>query len=212
MPDIFITPDEQIHLNKDMLPKKTNASKELQKARLNKKRHSPLSAFFLYPDNAHFETKEEDEDVVLLLRQHPIINVKWILLAIIMFFVPKIVGDIGIFESLPLGFAFVFSLCWYLVIVAYSLENFLSWYFNVYIVTDRRVIDVDFYNLIYKQVSDAQLTKIEDVTYNMGGVVRTFFNYGNIFIQTAGEINQFEFLAVPHPDKVAKIIQDLMTP
>ena len=52
--------------------------------------------------------------------------------------------------------------------------------FNVYIVTDERIIDIDFYNLIYKEVSDANIDKIQDVTYKMGGVVRTLFNYGDV--------------------------------
>ena len=45
----------------------------------------------------------------------------------------------------------------------------------------------------------------------MGGVARTIFNYGDVFIQTAAEVSEFDFLAVPNPDKVAKIIEDLIT-
>lgn len=205
MPDIFVN-DE-----KPLVPEKLPKT-EKQKSEFREHGHSPLSSFCLYPDGAHFETREHDERIILLLRQHPIVNIKWILITLLMVFFPTLASSFGIFESLPSGFGFVFTLVWYLVTTAYALESFMSWYFNVYIVTDRRIVDVDFYNFIYKQVSDAQLSKIEDVTYNMGGVIRTIFNYGNIFIQTAGEVNQFEFSAVPKPDKVAKIIQDLMTP
>lgn len=210
MVDIFVnssTPPD----GPPIIPEKAPTT-ENQKIKLENHSHNPLSSFCLYPDFAQFETREKDERIVLLLRQHPIINIKWILISFLMFFVPGIISNFGVFNAFPVGFELVFSLIWYLITVAYALENFLSWYFNVYFVTDRRVIDVDFYNLIYKQVSDAQLSKIEDVTYNMGGVVRTLFNYGNVFIQTAAEVSEFEFLAVPSPDKVAKIIQDLMTP
>ena len=89
------------------------------------------------------------------------------------------------------------------------MESFLTWFFNVYIVTDERIIDIDFYNLIYKEVSDANIDKIQDVTYKMGGVIRTLFNYGDVMVQTASEVPNFEFLAVPKPDKVAKVLQDL---
>jgi hypothetical protein len=95
--------------------------------------------------------------------------------------------------------------------MVYVLESFLGWYFNVYFVTNLRVIDVDFYNLVYKQVSDANIDKIQDVSYNMGGVARTVFNFGNVFIQTAAKVEEFDFLAVPNPDKVAKIIEDMIT-
>lgn len=200
MPDIFLSPDKKV------------PETEPQKAKYEGHGHSPLSSFCLYPDNINFETQEKDEKIILLLRQHPIVNVKWILISILMIFLPSVIKLFGAFDLFPQGFALVVSLSWYLITMAYVLESFLSWYFNVYFVTDRRIIDVDFFNIIYKQVSDAQLDKIQDLTYNMGGVIRTIFNYGNVFIQTAGEVNEFEFSAVPYPDKVAKIVQDLMTP
>ena len=85
----------------------------------------------------------------------------------------------------------------------------MDWYFNVYFVTTKRIIDVDFYNLIDKRVSDAEIDKIQDVSYTTGGVIRTMFNYGDVFIQTAAEVSEFDFMAVPRPEKGAKIIDDL---
>lgn len=168
-----------------------------------------LSSFIFYPDHVDFETREKEEKVVLLLRQHPIVNLKWILIAVLFLFVPSVVKYFGVLESLPVGFELVIMLAWYLVTMAYALENFLSWYFNVYFVTNKRVIDVDFYNLIDKKVSDASIDKIQDVSYTSFGVPRMLFNYGNVTIQTAAEISEFEFEAVPNPEKVVKIIDDL---
>lgn len=202
MPDIFVS---------DPVLPEQDPKTETQKASLPGHTHKRFSAFSLYPDDVDFETKEPEEKIILLLRQHPIVNLKWILIAIVMFFVPSIARAFGVFSTLPTGFDLVITLAWYLFTMAYALENFLSWYFNVYFVTSLRVIDVDFYNLIYKEVSDANLSKIQDVSYNMGGVARAIFDYGNVFIQTAAEVSEFDFLAVPNPAKVAKIIEDLMS-
>lgn len=184
---------------------------ESQKMAVPGHTHSHFSAFCLYPDDIDFETREKEEKIILLLRAHPITNVKWILITILLLSVPGIIGAFGFLASFPARFDLVITLAWYLFTMAYALEGFLSWYFNVYFVTTLRVIDVDFYNLIYKQVSDANIAKIQDVTYSMGGVSRTVFNYGDVFIQTAGEVAEFDFLAVPYPDKVAKIIQDMIS-
>lgn len=173
--------------------------------------HGRFSAFCLYPEDVDFETRENEEKIILFLRAHPITNTGWIIITVLLFFVPGVAQSLGIFGQLPPGFGLIISLSWYLVTMAYALENFLSWYFNVYFVTTLRVLDVDFYNLIYKQVSDANIDKIQDVSYNMGGVARTFFNFGNVFIQTAADVQEFNFLAIPHPDKVAKIIEDMIT-
>ncbi|HET7098615.1 MAG TPA: PH domain-containing protein [Patescibacteria group bacterium] len=171
--------------------------------------HNRLSAFCLYPDGVDFETRDEKEKIILLLRQHPIVNFKWILTTLALLTGPTIISLLGVFSTLPTGFPLVITLAWYLVTSAYAIEGFLDWYFNVYFITTQRVVDVDFYNLINKRVSDAEIEKIQDVSYATGGVLRTLLNYGDVFIQTAAEVSEFKFEAVPSPEKVVKILDDL---
>ena len=169
----------------------------------------PLASFLMCPSGVTFETRESEEKVILFLRRHLVTNIPWILTTIIMVLAPIFINSLSILDSIPSDFKFVFLLIWYLITTAYFLESFLTWFFNVYIVTDETIIDIYFYNLIYKEVSDANIDKIQDVTYKMGGVVRTLFNYGDVLIQTASEVPNFDFLAVPYPDKVVKVLQDL---
>ena len=191
----------------DSLPPepKTKAQRE----KLPGHSHNPLSAYCYYPENVNFETRESEEKVVLMMRKHPITNLRWIVSSILMVLAPGVLGFLPFVDSVPPNFRFIGVLGWYLITTAFVLENFLTWFFNVYFVTDERIIDIDFYNLIYKEVSEAEIEKIQDVTYKMGGVARTIFNYGDVLVQTAAEVPNFEFLAVPTPDKVAKILQDL---
>jgi cell division protein FtsL len=114
-----------------------------------------------------------------------------------------------IIAFLPENFQAVAVIFWYLITFAFILESFLVWFFNASIVTNRRIVDIDFHNLIYKEVSDTEHDQIQDVTYKMGGAVRTIFNYGDVYVQTASEVPNFEFLAVPKPDEVAKLLQEL---
>jgi len=85
----------------------------------------------------------------------------------------------------------------------------LGWFFHVNIVTDERIIEVDFVNLIYREITDANIDQIQDVTVEMGGGIRTYFNYGDLIIQTAAEIPKIDFEAVPKPDMVAKVLREL---
>ena len=209
MPEIFISDTPELEKKEDKSPEK--AEKKIKNdAHDPHHHHGKFSSFRLYPKDIDFETRSDDEKIVLLLRQHFIVNLKWIFFAILLSLIPGIASRFEILSSLPSGFEFVINIVWYLVTLAYVLENFLSWYFNVYIVTNERIIDVDFNNLIYKRISDATLDNIQDITYNMGGVIRTVFNYGDILIQTASEVSEFDFLAVPEPDKVVRIINDLV--
>ena len=45
--------------------------------------------------------QQQDEEVVLLLRAHPITNVGWILLVIIMLLAPGILASLGLFAAVP---------------------------------------------------------------------------------------------------------------
>lgn len=212
MPDVFIANEKKSAKDETMteavLPA-TEPKTETERMEVPGHTHKRLSSFCLYPEDINFETRGEKEKIILLLRQHVITNLKWILIAILMIFAPVVAESLNLFAVLPAGFDLVITLAWYLITTAYILESFLSWYFNVYFVTNERVIDVDFYNLIDKKVSDAELDKIQDVSYTNFGVLRLTFDYGDVFIQTAAEVSEFDFLAVPDPEKVTKIIDDL---
>lgn len=169
----------------------------------------PLAAFSFYPSKLDFSDKDKDEVIILLLRRHPITNLPWIVIAALMLVFPIALDLVPILEFLPPNFQSVAILIWYLLIGAFILEQFLVWFFNVNIVTDERVFDVDFHNLLYREISDAHLDQIQDVTVRMGSAIRTIFNYGDVLIQTAGEVPNLEFEAVPHPDRVAKILREL---
>lgn len=99
---------------------------------------------------------------------------------------------------------------WYLLVVGYVFESFLTWYFNVFIVTDERIIDIDFYSMLYKRISAAKIDQIQDVSFSQGGVFGAMFNYGNLDIQTAGKVNEFEISNVPSPKKVAMFMNEMI--
>jgi len=171
--------------------------------------HNPLSSYCYFPDNVKFIAKDTEEKIVLVLRRHPITNLRWILIALVMFLAPMVLSSFPLLSFLPENFQFVAILSWYMLTLAFILESFLDWFFSVFIVTDERMFDVDFVNLIYREISEANIDQIQDVTVKMGGVVRTMFNYGDILIQTASEVPNIEFEAIPNPDQVAKVLREL---
>ncbi len=176
-------------------------------------RMTPLTAFAVNPYGVRFETQEPEEQVVLFLRQHLVINVPWVALTILLLLAPSVLFPL-ILKSfpapIPFGYILVGTLSWYLVTVGFALFSFLHWFFNIYIVTNERVIDIDFQFLLFKQFSQAELERIQDISYTAGGIFATVFHFGNVYIQTAGEIPNLEFLAVPRPDKVVEKIRSLM--
>jgi hypothetical protein len=170
---------------------------------------NPLSGFIARPHRSHFETQFEKEEIILLLRRHLITNLGWIILAIFLSFAPLLLLNFPLFDFLPTRFKFILFIMWYMFVFAYTLESFLSWYFQVFIITDERLIDIDFYNLAYKEISDAEIENIEDITLVMAGPIQSLFNFGNVRIQTAGQAPELEFEQIPQPMKVIDVLKQL---
>lgn len=174
--------------------------------------HNPFSAFFYRPERIKFETQEKEEKIVLMLRRHPVTNIPWILLAIILVLAPGyILAYVPFLEFLPVRFQFMAMVLYYLMVTAYVIEQALSWFFNVNIITDERIVDVDFRNLIYREITDTRIDKIQEVTHKVGGAFGVMFNFGDVIIQTAGAEIAIEFEDVPNPARVQQILSAAQT-
>lgn len=175
-----------------------------------------VSAFSQFPNNIHFENQEEGEFIILFLRRHVVTNAGWVFLAIIFSLLPAlgtflffpVLEIIGI--TIPGTFLLVLLLFYYLIIFGYAYVHFVSWFFNIGIVTNLRVVDIDVADIASKSVATTEIEDLIDVEYNQQGFLQNFFDYGHLHVQIQGLKPNFEFLSVPHPAKAADIISDLM--
>ncbi len=181
---------------------------------LRAKSGSPvMAAFCAYPTGVHFAGEHEEENIILLLRAHLITNVPWIIISFILALIPTVVFPFLFatgFIPTKVGTDIVVAIFWYLGVFTYAFLHALYWYFNVGIVTNERIIDVDWNSLTYHDVATALISHIEDVKENQVGVLSGIFDFGNVFVQTAGNEINVEFLQVPHPQLVVRKIQELM--
>jgi membrane protein YdbS with pleckstrin-like domain len=169
--------------------------------------HRLFHSFCIRPAT-RFDTQGDKEQVLLVLRSHPITfffpvlngTFFFILLFIMNFFLPSFLSMSQILFLNAFILIFIFNYLWL---------HFLNWYFNVGIITDERIVDVDFNAILFKQTTYTDLTHVEDITAKTGGYIESLFDFGNIFVQTAGTETNTEFLNVPHPAHAAKIITEL---
>lgn len=172
-----------------------------------KETHRTFHSFCLRP-KIKFEGQNNQEEIILVLRSHPVTQIYWlingtillIILLLLNFIFPSFLNISQILFLNLFGLGIIFSYLWF---------NFLSWYFNVGIVTSERIVDIDFHSVLYKEVTITLINKVEDVTSKTGGFLSAVFDYGNIFVQTAGTEVNVEFLNIPKPALVAKIINQL---
>ena len=206
MPDIFIPENRPVNDTYD----------ENAHLKLTKENHiHALSSFCQNPVGISFQNQEEDEEVLLFLRRHFITNIPWIFISLVLSLVPPLLFILNIkipilFFSVPENFLIVFIVFYYLVVFIYAFISFITWYYNISLVTQKRVVDIDFSDIVYHDVAMTKLNLIEDVNYTQTGFIRSFFNYGDVFVQTAGEKLHFDFLAVPNPANAVNITENLI--
>ena len=187
--------------------KKKKAKKEIYRDIANEI-HS-LAGLTIEPRGVNFVDKSRDENALVVIRRHPVTNIPWVVLTLTMFFIVSPALHFGWLGFLGSGLQAVVIYAWLMLALLVAWSGMLSWYFNVNIISDKRVVDIDLHDLIYREVSDAQLEKIEDVTHSMGGLIGIVFNFGDVYIQTAGTKPQIEFLKVSHPAQIAGTLRKL---
>jgi len=173
---------------------------------------SKASALFSYIDHPEirFETHEPGEKIILMVRAHPFTQIYWVInsffLLILLISVNIVVGSF-----FSLSQVFLINCFGIVIILSYIWMSFLNWYFNVGIVTNKRVVDIDFSSILYKEITVAKLDRIEDITIKSGGYFESFFDFGTVYIQTAGSEANIEFTNVSYPSEVVQNINKLLS-
>lgn len=170
-------------------------------------------SFIRHPQNCRYQGQDEDEEIVLLLRAHPITNLGWVLFALFLFLIPFLLPKLVPFLNFDLSFVpdnfwLVFLIINYLIVLAVVFEGFLGWYFNVQILTNKKIVDIDFHSLLSKSVDVALLRDVQEATSHLAGIVGIIFHFGDVFIKTAVATESIDLRNVPHPDLVSDIIMD----
>ena len=168
------------------------------------------ASFLAKPSRLRFETQERKEKIILLLRRHFATNLFWMFTVLVASALPPLALMGFSFEFLPYRYLFVTVLAWYLMVFAYGFEKFLSWFFNVNIITDERIVDIDFPSILYKDISETKIDQVQDVSIRVGGFARALFNFGDVTIQTAGPTAEINFEAVPGPEQVSRVLNELI--
>lgn len=96
-----------------------------------------------------------------------------------------------------------------LYLVAGLFTIWILYYLNYQVITNKRLVDVDQKGLLFHASTEMHLSQIEDVTSEIKGILGNLFNYGTVYVQTAGARAMFEIDNVPNPKAIAQLILDL---
>ncbi|HEV8601593.1 MAG TPA: hypothetical protein VGQ87_03290 [Patescibacteria group bacterium] len=166
-------------------------------------------------DQKLFPGQQDGEEIFMVIRQHWItFTVKlavWLMFVFILLLTDYLAPKYASFL-----FIAPYSQVWILIKSLYLMFLILGllmlwviYYLNVQIITNERVVDITQTSLLHHTISELHLNRIQDVTADVKGILPTFFDYGNVYLQTAGETERFVFEGIPNPTAVEKLILDL---
>lgn len=163
----------------------------------------------------HFRGQKEHEKILMVVHRHWFdILTQFIIIAAMLFVligsyiaVPYIFPDLQ--ETLGDAFFLFLESLFLLFVWMTFFIIFIDYYFDVWIVTNERIVNINQKGLFSRVVSELELENIQDITTDVRGLIPTFLNYGNLFVQTAAERERFLFRNVPNPYAIKDIIMNL---
>lgn len=149
-----------------------------------------------------FRGQRSDETVTLVTKQHI-----WLLMPILIVWV--VIGLIITASFLIFGASRVSSIVLAALIViglAYSFYFWFVWNNSNYIVTNQRVIKINQSSLFNRMISEAEIHRIQEISTEIKGPIRTLLNFGTVRIKTASDDSKLDLEDVTDPYDVQQAI------
>jgi len=157
------------------------------------------------------------EKIIMKLRRHILIFFGQLFLIFVLAFAPFGAGFIinnvrpeWFISPVARSALILLVSAYYLNIWLFALAIFVDYYLDAWVVTDSRVIDIQQDGLFSRTVAELELSRIQDITSDIKGIIPSMLNYGNVHIQTAGETKRFKFEQVPNADHVRNKLMALV--
>lgn len=163
----------------------------------------------------YFPGQHPNERVEMVVRPFWLVVLPVILLGILLVVIPVIVlaalsaTEVDLTIEPARNYLATLVPAWYIALTTWAYFRWLDWYLDITIITPERLIDMDQNGMFNRQIAELELPNIQDVSAQRVGLLQTFFDFGNVLVQTAGEMDNFELTGVRHPNEVARKITDL---
>ncbi len=130
----------------------------------------------------YFPDQLDDEEVKFVFRKHPIVMRKSLIAGLL----GPLIGVIPAAVRPEIGFSWFFIGLFggMLLGVLIFLPAWIAWYYSVFIVTDKRLIQITRRGLFRKSLVDLGLNKIQSLNYEVDGLQATLLGYGTLLMQT----------------------------
>lgn len=151
------------------------------------------------------------EKVILIKRRDPATLLGFAIYIITMFLLPIIsyvflssylVDDLFALFLFVTG---IYLMLFWLIIFAVT----VNYYLDIWIITNQRIIAVEQNGFFNRIITEVRYDRIQDITSEVSGLFATYFKYGDVLIQTAGERERMVLKSIPDPIETRRIIAEI---
>ncbi len=167
----------------------------------------------------NFETGEQ---IIKVVRKHFLIMTPITLAVIAAALAPALLSSFFMSDFLPLDpdfkaavggvvdqwQIFAYSV-WLLFLWVIFFVEWTDYYLDLWIITNKRIIDVEQKGFFHREVTSFDFTQIQDITVETRGFVETFLKFGTLHIQTAGHNREIIIRDAHYPEDARSLILKL---
>ena len=163
----------------------------------------------------NFEGKKSGEAVAILLHRHWFTIAARMMIVVIMFILPLILFpfiNAMISKYIPIGgLTFLLYTIYFMIVWSFFMYSVTMYLLDSWIVTNERIISNTQHGFFNRTVSEMELSRVQDVTVSVDGIIETTMNFGNLEIQTAGKEEKFVFEQIPNPQRVKDTVMKVVS-
>ncbi|MCC6934098.1 MAG: PH domain-containing protein [Candidatus Yanofskybacteria bacterium] len=155
---------------------------------------------------------EEGEEVVMKVHRHWLFIVTRIIVLALLLVAPLLAAEAfrasGVLGEGGISGAARMTLwaLWGLVLWVVFWQFWTTYYMDIWVITNRRIIDIDYERLFDRNIAILRLDRVQDITTHVQGVVGTLLKYGKVVVQTAGSDKEFVIDQIAHPEALRDAI------
>jgi hypothetical protein len=162
-----------------------------------------------------FPGQDKDEPIFAFVRPYPIAFIPTVLVFLVVFVftmlfqyvlatdgLANLTRDVAGPAILALGLFQLLTLIVFMVAV-------FDFYYDIFIVTDRRLVDIDQEQIFYRRYAELLMENVEDVSSQVKGFLPTVFDYGSVEVLTAGAKPNFLVDNIRYHKEIASLILSL---
>ncbi len=162
---------------------------------------------------------EEGEQIIKVIRRHYLVLVPEIFTLVLLAIAPLAIYAVLVSGFIPLNIdikdfvrsffeewkAFAYSV-WLLLLWIFFFVSWTDYYLDLWVITDRRIIDVEQKGFFHREVTTFMYGHIQDITVETRGFVETMFKFGTLHVQTAGHNREILIRDAHDPEEARSLI------